>query len=349
MSLLRSHVMVSTFLRATIALACISATFIAATASADDTPTLVSDEVITEASGASMTEEVIVTANDLPFGLGWLDNTQRVSSERVNLLANQIDRFFGVPRSDLEAPYSSLRLSLNNGWTEAEGSEQYMRLRGRVYLPRLNERLSLVFSEDQGEGEDFYNANPTGTSPENTRLNVELNLDEDKNSRLDFRVGLRSSMKLRTSMRYRLDTPFGEKMNHRLTQTFQFIDGRGFGSITRSELNRQITETSLLRWTNDLAFEEEFTGAEIRSELRWTKRVDQQSALAPYARVEAETSPGFISAYVLGLRYRQAIHKTWLFAEVEPSYSWRKQTADLGREGELAILFRIEMAIGKLD
>ena len=39
------------------------------------------------------------------FGLGWLDRTQSFASDSANALANQLDRFFGVQRSDIEADY----------------------------------------------------------------------------------------------------------------------------------------------------------------------------------------------------------------------------------------------------
>ncbi len=53
--------------------------------------------------------------NTLPedgsFGLGWSDQSQATASNYVNSFAKTVDRFFGEPRSDLEAAYSSLRIS----------------------------------------------------------------------------------------------------------------------------------------------------------------------------------------------------------------------------------------------
>ena len=69
------------------------------------------------------------------FGLGWLDQTQQYASNSANNLAGKIDRFFGEPRSDLEAAYSSLRISVEQLLHEDAGSSTKLRLRGKVHLP----------------------------------------------------------------------------------------------------------------------------------------------------------------------------------------------------------------------
>src|SRR5690606_27969181 len=69
------------------------------------------------------------------FGLGWLDATQSFSSTRADALASQLDRFFGVERSDLVAAYSSLRLTPELRFPEGEGVDPRLRLRGRLSLP----------------------------------------------------------------------------------------------------------------------------------------------------------------------------------------------------------------------
>ena len=80
------------------------------------------------------------------FGLGWLDQTQSIASNSANGLAMRMDRFFGVQRSDIEAAYSSLRLTTIQSWNDIDDFDTGVRLRGKVHLPRINERISLIFS-----------------------------------------------------------------------------------------------------------------------------------------------------------------------------------------------------------
>lgn len=296
-------------------------------------------------------ESVPGEEENLPFGLGWLDETQAIASERANSVADQIDRFFGAPRSDLEAAYSSLRLTVINSWSEIEGVESDLRLRGRVHLPRLNERLSLIFSEDEGDGSSYYQRGGiTQQTQQDTRVNLEFNFFDRVRDRLDFRLGMSSSLKGRVSARYRHEHPFGDDWLHRFTETVYFKDGGpGFGSLTRYQLEKQLSDTALFRWDNDVKFEESFDGSEWNSSLNYITRRSDSTGVIYYVRISGLTDPDYLAAHDIGVRIRRNIYRPWLFVEVEPGYTWQKEADDLPREESPFIFVRFEMAIGRLD
>jgi len=121
------------------------------------------------------------------FGLGWLDQTQSIASNSANGLAMRMDRFFGVQRSDIEAAYSSLRLTTIQSWNDIDDFDTGVRLRGKVHLPRINERISLIFSEEDGDGTNYYTQNAASVSEQNTtRMNLEFDLTEQSRHRLFF-------------------------------------------------------------------------------------------------------------------------------------------------------------------
>ncbi len=152
----------------------------------------------------------------------------------------------------MEAAYSSLRISVEQFWHENKNSDTNLHLRGKIHLPRINERVSLIFSEDEGEGGDFYEQNNLNDpEPESINANLQFNILDKVRNRLDFRIGLRSSLKAKTSVRYRYELPRGDTIQHRFAQTLYFIDGDGFGSLSRYELDKALSQTSLLRWSND--------------------------------------------------------------------------------------------------
>lgn len=289
------------------------------------------------------------TREDIPFGLGWLDDTQAYATDRANTMANQIDRFFGVPRSDIEAAYSSLRLTLINSWSRIDGPEMDLRLRGKLHLPRINERISLIFSEDDGDGSSYYQQGGLDDRQRDTRVNLEFNFLDTLRDRLDFRLGLSSSLKARASVRYRYEQPFAEDYLHRLTQTAYFKDGKGFGSITRYQIDRALGENGLLRWNTDVRFEESFTGAEWNTGLSYSRRESDDSGVIYYGRVSGLSGPDYIAAYDLGVRFRRNIWRPWLFLEVEPGYTWQKEALEAPREHSPYVFLRFEMAIGRLD
>jgi len=118
------------------------------------------NEVLTEAELAQEAPPI--------FGLGWLDQTQFIASTSANSMANRLDRFFGVQRSDIEAAYSALRLTTIQSWNDIDGFENAVRLRGKVYLPRINERISLIFSEEDGDGTSYFTQNAASISQQET-------------------------------------------------------------------------------------------------------------------------------------------------------------------------------------
>jgi hypothetical protein len=281
------------------------------------------------------------------FGLGWLDQTQAYTSGRADALAERVDRFFGAERSDLEAAYSSLRLGTELRYTEAEGVETGLRLRGRLHLPRINERISLIFSEDKGEGSDYYEQDDVLQEPQSTRVNLEVNLSESERDRFDFRIGLRSNLKLRTSVRYRYENDLSENMLHRLSETVYFIDDQGFGSFTQYQIDRALNDISLVRWSTDLRAEEDLDGIEWASSLNHVSSYANNLAVIWFAGLGSETSLDYVARYQVGARIRTSVARPWLFVEVGPTYRWDKNGPDLRREGEGFAYVRFEMAIGR--
>lgn len=281
------------------------------------------------------------------FGLGWLENTQAYGTDKADALASQLDRFFGVERSDLEAAYSSLRLITEARWQEHEGIEPGIRLRGRLYLPRINERISLIFSEDRGEGTSYYTQNPIFNEPQATRVNVEVKLKEGLKDRFDFRIGLRSNLKLRSSLRYRYETALTENLANRLSETVYFIDGTGFGSFTQYQLDRSLSDTSLLRWSTEYRHEENLVGDEWGTSLAMLTRYTDDTGISYFTRMSGNIKHSYVDQYQVGIRLRQRFSQPWLFWEFSPGYQWEKLSAGSDRVGSLFAIFRLEMAIGK--
>ena len=291
--------------------------------------------------------------NTLPergsFGLGWLDQSQAAASNYVNSFAKTVDRFFGEPRSDLEAAYSTLRISTEYFWHQTNHSDTKLRIRGKIHLPIANERISLLFTEDEGEGKDFYDqTNVESLSQESTNANLQFNLFDSLKNRLDIRFGLRSSLQGKASIRYRHELPSGETIQHRFINTFYFVDGDGFGSLSRYELDQALTSKSLLRWSNDFRMEENFSGAQWGSRISYSRQVSDQTALSYYFNLNGLTAPKYISAYGVGFRVRKSIGRPWLFAEIEPGHAWSKFSVHTERQPDFYIFFRLEAAIGRI-
>lgn len=281
----------------------------------------------------------------------WLDKSHAYASQSTDTLANWIDNFFGAPQSDLESAYSSLRLSFENEWKESEGNDSNVRLRGKVHLPRIDKRLSLIFTDSE-DGDS--NKVDTGISAvtgkkENTKVGLQYNIQDKKRSRLDFSVGLRSSFKGKANIRYRYEVPWGERFTHRITEMLYFVDGEGFGVRSRYELDRTLNKNRLLRWTNNLKFSEDTDGVAWSTRLLMGERLNEKSAVSYFVWTGGKTRPDYLTtSYGLGMRYRRTFYRPWLFYELEPAYAWEREELINNRQGVAILTARIEIKLERL-
>lgn len=287
-------------------------------------------------------QSVLPTSDD-----SWLDNSRSYVSASTDDLANWVDRFFGTPRTDIESAYSSLRLSVESEWEEGVGFSEKVRLRGNVHLPRVNERLSLVFTDESGdELSQDSDINQLAEDSSSSKVGLEYNIREKRNSRLDFRVGIRSSGRGKARIRYKYQLPWGEKMLHRFTEHLYFVDGDGFGLSSRYELDRSLADDRLFRWSNTVNVAEEFDGVEWSSRWLVTRRLGNSRALTNFIWVNGETRPESLTkSYGVGMKYRENFYRDWLFYEVKPAYAWKRDSIEENREGTALITFGIEALI----
>lgn len=273
----------------------------------------------------------------------WVDSSRDYARESADAFALWFDGFFGDQRYDEDSPYSSLRLSIENDWVESEGNDGRVRLRGRLYLPQFNEKLSVVFSDE--EDVDLVNNNLSNEGrEEDTNLDLQFTNDQQKNHRIDYRLGLRSSFKGRASVRYRYNDIFFNSYLGRLSQRVQFIDGDGFESRTRVDIERSIDEKKLLRWSNQVEIAEEVDGVEWVSTIQRIKRISSSRAISYFLSVNGETRPDYlVTSYGFGLRYRQSIFRPWLFIEVDPALAWVKDEKSDDREPQASLDIKLEI------
>ena len=82
----------------------------------------------------------------------WLDRGQKSVRHWVDRTAHRMDDWFGEP--DVDKPASaSLRVILDNDWDQHDGYALKPRIRGKIKLPTLEKRVSVVFGDDALDNE----------------------------------------------------------------------------------------------------------------------------------------------------------------------------------------------------
>lgn len=280
----------------------------------------------------------------------WLDTSHSYVVSGADNIAVWMNQFFGDARTEEEAPYSTLRLRFEQEYDEQDQFDSDIKLRGKVYLPNLNERVSLLFAdEDTGEtGRDDLLIDEKDTPDDVT---LQFKASEKKRSRIDFRLGLRSSLHLKSSVRYRYKHPISDSLLGTYSEELLHIDGEGFAARTRIEFDKALSEELLLQWHNRTDWREDISGFTWSSSLSLDKKLSEKKVIGSFVGASGasrRTEEGSeLDNYQIGLRYRQNMFRPWLFGEVQPSYRWTTTYPDDKRESAAVILFRLEAVFHK--
>ncbi len=120
----------------------------------DATPTILPEQ----------SDHTIVPPTQETEDRSWADQKQKNIREWTDRTAYKIDNWFG--KADPEQPASAtLRVILDNRWDEYNGYEIKPRIRGRIKLPTLEQKLSLVFGDDSLDNELKGNIAITDENP----------------------------------------------------------------------------------------------------------------------------------------------------------------------------------------
>lgn len=117
----------------------------------------------------------------------WIDRKQRTIREWTDRTSVKIDDWFG--EIDPEKPASAtIRFMLDNYWNEYDNYEVKPRIRGKIKLPTLEKRLSLVFGDDTLDDEFDNNiANINNQPNQDTSKRLDSKQARDNNGSIALR------------------------------------------------------------------------------------------------------------------------------------------------------------------
>jgi hypothetical protein len=273
----------------------------------------------------------------------WVDSSHAYATNKAQALAEWMDRYFGDPDYDIERAESLLRLEWDNEWDEEDRYNNKLRLRGKLQLPRISQRLNLVFSGE--DGDDL-------AEPDRNRddeIGLLFNVGEEGKSRVDLTMGFNWDG-LRPGIRYRHQGPIGRKFRYRYTQRLQWETDEGFFTTGRVNLDWARSSSRLVRWGNRAVYGEETQDVEWRTSLSMSQRLrdphkKHQAVLAFYGSINGATDPSLVKNYRLGAVLRRQLYRRYLFVELEPSYNLRKRDPDDQRKSMWSFILRFEVAL----
>lgn len=270
-----------------------------------------------------------------------------------------LDGLFGdqIHYDEYHATYGTV--TVGGLWSEYDGFDPRLRFRARLQLPQWDERIS-AFAGRVGEDdyisdtEGDFDALPTrqfGTlEDESVLLGLGYSSPERTGNDFDVGVGVRVDVPLDpyARARYEVVRSFAERYVFSARETVFWQNTEGLGTTTRINLDRVISDTFLLRWSNLGKYTEETIGLEWYTQLTLFQSIGQRTGLAWQAQVEGATDNEVqLTRHAVRLIMRRQLTPEWLILELRGGVGWPRRKLTEEREASPEVGIAIEMQFGQ--
>lgn len=292
---------------------------------------------------------------------GWVDKNHQNFQDWLQDSADDIDGWFGEKRSKQSAR-ASLRVMVDTTWNEYDTTKIKPRVRGRIKLPTLEDRFSVVFGDDSLDYEAYDGAlNDDRTVAPNTderrfdrrqtrQSNSALalrwsNFRQSKNIDTDVDLGVRSNdvfIRARAEKKWQLDRDiemrfeqmyrYGTHTEHTAVSTLEFTQPQSERRdlVSRSQLHYTHKGDENLYWHSSL-FQRHFIPV---------KHGTAELNYGLYVGGDIEDKKAHLNTYGPYAGYRQPVWRPWLFLQSDVSYYNNKRE---DRDHYASVFGRVEV------
>ena len=285
-----------------------------------------------------------------PF-FSFLDTPQDVISSGVESFARSIDEFFSDDKVFYETSGTYLRINVDTLLNEAGEREYQGDIKLKLKLPLTKNKLKLTVESDPNSRPDEITTGgedtPVAVIEEKSYFTgVQTTLGDNDSWQFKPSIGLRlsSPVELYTRFRFKRKYQF-DKWSLYLHETPYWFDSTGWGFDSYLELNKKITNKDLFRTSTFARWTNESNQFELSQTLSMYHTLSKRRAISYFVGVYGISEPTvYATHYLLGLSYRQNIHKNYLFFEMLPQIRYEKLN---DFQAEHSVIFRIEIVFKK--
>lgn len=305
------------------------------------------DEFIEEDGDDLEVESLVV---EKPF-FSFLDTPQEVISFGVESFAKTVDEFFSNDKVFYETSGTYLRLNVDTILSENGKREYQGDLKLKLRLPHTKNKLKLTIESDPNSKTDETNLQGEDTPAEAIEeksyfTGVQATLGKKDAWQFKPSLGIRLGSTLEPYVRFRFKRKYDlNQWGLYWHETPYWFDSFGWGVDSYIELNKKITDKDLFRASTFARWTNQSDQFELSQTFSMFHTLSKRRAISYFVGVYGISEPTvFATHYLLGLKYRQNIHKGYLFFELLPQIRYEK-TNDF--RAEHSIIFRLEMVFKK--
>jgi hypothetical protein len=291
-------------------------------------------------------------------GPAWIDRMQVGLYRTVCLSAARFDGFFGNARFEDEYEATHGSISVGTQWDERDHWDPSVRFRASVQLPQLSERFRAFVGrldpdEYVSDTPDDFDTLPrqfAGDEDDSVLLGLGYRQPGRRGGYFDTSAGIDLDWPPDPYVkgRYHLALPFLERNLMRLNETIFWRADDGFGTTTRLDLERLLSEDFLLRWSGSGTFSEDTEGVKWYSNVTLYQNLGAARAFAYQVGIEGETDNEVdITDYGIRAIFRRRIHRDWLYLELRSSLTWPRESLLEEREPNWGAGAAVELQFGE--
>ena len=279
-----------------------------------------------------------------------LDKPHKYVSENVERLVTSVDRFFA---NDALYRYTTDSYVQIYGDTlfEENGEVGYAaKFRGRVDLPGTKRRFKLIFNTDPTEKQDpierSVDESPAAAVQESDLFGSIQRERVLRGWKFRPSVGVKISLPLEPFVKARFTNTYPlQHWNLRADQNFYWFDDSGFGSDSTVEFDRPVGKENLFRASSFARWTEETEFFQLSQIFTFYQTLSPNRKISYQIGAYGQTQPTwFMTDYLVVMRYRQNLHKEWLFFEIRPQVQYSKEN---DWDDELSLLLRLDLLFGR--
>lgn len=277
----------------------------------------------------------------------FLDKPQKVISSGFKSFVMGTDEFFADEKVFYETSGSYMKLTGEAVYTEGGNQGYYSDLKIKLKLPVTEKKMSLLLESNPGEEEEEIEKALEQTPREAVQ-------EKEYFAGIQKTTGDETSWKFKTSAGVKLHTPIDYYTRIRITRevglgsgSFQlkealyWFNSTGWESDTAGEFNVKVLDSLLFRSTTGANWRAETDEFTLRQIFSLTHSLSERRAISYQLRFDGIDEPSIhTTQYSLLAHYRQNLHAGYLFMDLIPQVTYRKE---YDFRADYSFIFRLEM------
>nr|WP_315043330.1 hypothetical protein [uncultured Moraxella sp.] len=286
----------------------------------------------------------------------WVDKKHEQTGKILDKIAQTMDDWFGTTDPNKPAN-ASLRLISDTSWNETDGTTSKIRVRGKVKLPTLERRLSIVFGDERLD--DVANRtnihaplpqnqlDPNSTFKQDVKENSSLAVRwSDFSEKLpfdtDFDIGIRSHGNIFAKVQASKDWQLNEQTRLFTEQTYRYSKRDKNEFFSYWEVNYQQDSNTTISLPFNVHYQDNSDDDfDWNSSLLHTHFYKNQRKFSYGLYTDGHINDNQMTTNRKGVvaSWRQPIWKDWLFLQTDIDYLDNKRE---NRDHEIGGLLRLE-------